>query len=192
MESDTEFGTEPDLAVSQPGQPGKRRRLLWLSGAALLLVILAGALILIRMRNPAAVPIPAQVGGLSLTSQAFGKEAAEHIAHLHGKDFPLTGAAVGEYGDGQVTLWVSRTLGRRSAQAQIRSMTDAIAKGTSPFEPIGVQDMGDCIVYTLTGMGQNHFYFSAGDQVIWLAVAPDRAEAALSGLLDYFAATSGC
>lgn len=149
-------------------------------------------LVTVRLRNPAAVPIPVEVGGLSLTSQAFGKQAAEHIAHLHGKDFPLTGAAVGEYGDGQATLWVSRTLGRRGAQAQIRSMTDAIANGTSPFEPTGVQDVAGCTVYVLTGMGQIHFYLSTGNQVIWLAAAADRAESALSGLLDYYAPTSGC
>jgi hypothetical protein len=157
-----------------------------------LLLVVTGLLILLRLRNPSPVPIPADVGGLPLMAHAFGKEAAEHIAHLHGKGFPLTGAAVGEYGNGQATIWVSRTFGRLGAQAQIRAMTDAIGQGTSPFEPTGVQDVNGCRVYTLTGMGQSHFYFQAGDQIIWLAVAPERAESALRGLLDYYGMGSGC
>lgn len=168
-----------------------KRRWFVLAGLVLLILITSGLLLQARLRNPAAISIPGTLDDLPLTAHAFGREAAAHIAHLHGKDFLLTDAAVGEYGNGQATVWVSTTWGRWGAQRQIRAMTDAIAEGTSPFEPSGAQDVEGCTVYALTGMGQAHFYFRTGDQIVWLAVASDQAESALRELLDYYAPVSG-
>lgn len=181
--SATDGGEQPLL---RSGARPWRRWLLLLGIGVLVLAAVGWFGVLSPLRNPAAVSIPAELTELPLTGHAFGREAAEHIAHLHKKRFPLTGAAVGDYGNGQATLWVSRTLGRWGAQAQLRAMTDSIAEGTSPFTPTGQRDVKGCGIYALTGMGQTHFYFSVGDRVIWLAVAPDRADAALRELLDYF------
>lgn len=164
-----------------------RRWALAFFGLGLLIAGVGWYGVLAPMRNPAAIPIPGAVAGLPLTGHAFGSEAAAHIAHLHGKGFPLTGAAVGEYGNRQATVWVSSANIAWAAQRQIQAMTDAIETGDSPFQPTGVSEMDGCPVYAVTGMGQHHYYFRAGNRLIWLAVAEEKAGDALRAVLDYYA-----
>ncbi len=160
-------------------------RLLILSGIVLLVGTLGWYAILTPLRNPKPLPIPPQLAGLPLTRHAFGRSAADEIARLHDSRFPLTGASVAEYGGGAITMWASATWGRWGAQYMTRSMTRAIERETTPFTPTGQRVVDGHRVYTLTGMEMSHFYFQVGDQVIWLAASPERADAALRDLLAY-------
>lgn len=168
-------------------------RLLILAGIVLLVGTVAWFDILTPLRDPKPLPIPAQLAGLPLTRHAFGRQAADEIARLHdgstgsprSSGFPLTGATVAEYGGGTITVWASETWGRWGAQYMTRSMTRAIDRETTPFTPTGQRVVDGHRVYTLTGMGMSHFYFQAGDQVIWLAASSDRADVALRDLLAY-------
>ena len=90
-----------------------------------------------------------------------------------------------EYGDGAAIVWASQTWGQWGAQYLVRSMTKAIEDSTSHFTPTGQRAMAGHTVYSLTSMGMSHFYFRAGNQVIWLGVTPSRAEDALRDLLAY-------
>ena len=63
---------------------------------------------------------------------------------------------------------------------------DRIAEGRSPFTSDGVRTIDKRPVYELTGLGQKHFYFQAGTQVIWLAADPALAEQALQQALQFF------
>jgi len=160
-------------------------RLLVLSGIVLLVGTVSWFAILTPLRDPAPLPIPAQLAGLPLTRHAFGRQAADEIARLHDSRFPLTGATVAEYGDGAAIVWASQTWGRWGARYMTRSMTRAIERETTPFTPTGQHVVDGHTVYTLRGMGMSHFYFQASDQVFWLAASPDRADAALRDLLAY-------
>lgn len=164
-------------------------RLLIFSGLVLLIGTLGWYAILTPLRNPKPLPIPGRLAGLPLTRHAFGRPAADEIARLHDSRFPLTGATVAEYGDGAAIVWASQTWGRWGAQYLVRSMTKAIEDSTSPFTPTGQRTMAGHKVYALTGMGMSHFYFRFGNQVVWLGVAPGRAEEALRDLLAYLDGT---
>lgn len=176
-----------DRPTRNPQRLAWKWRLLLLLGV-LLLISAAGWFALVRpLIEPAPLPLPARLAGLSLTRHAFGTQAASEIAHLHGRGFPLTGAAMAEYGDGASTLWVARTWGKWGAERLVRSMTAAIEDGTSPFTPTGWRMVGGRTVYTLDGMGMTHVYFQAGDWVIWLAASPEQADQALADLLAFTA-----
>lgn len=178
------MGTE-ERSISGARQRVWGPRLFILAGIALLAGTVVWFAILTPLRDPKPLPIPAQLAGLPLTRHAFGRQAADEIARLHGSGFPLTGATVAEYGDGAAIVWASQTWGQWGAQYLVRSMTKAIEDSTSPFTPTGQRTVAGHKVYVLAGMGMSHFYFGAGNQVVWLGVTPGHAEEALRDLLAY-------
>ena len=64
------------------------------------------------------------------------------------------------------------------------AMQQRIAVANSPFTPEGTREIGSRLVYVLSGMGQAHFYWQAGDKVVWLAAAPADAEQDVAELVQ--------
>jgi hypothetical protein len=127
------------------------------------------------------------VAGESLVSQVTGLNAVDEITQMHGKDFNLTDGARGSYGsNNEVIIWVSGSASEAGAAQLVIEMRDKIAEGNSPYETVGEEFIGGRMVYLLEGMGQMHYYFQSGDQVIWLAADPDVVEAALAQVLEYY------
>lgn len=138
--------------------------------------------------TPGPAPLPPMLAGLPLVEEQSGPEAAQNIAHLHQQTFPLSGAAVGTYGDtsSSATLWVSESpLGPLAANME-QAMEEAIAAGNSPFLPVGTREVERRLVRVLTGMGQTHFYFRSDNRVVWLAVDETLAEAALAAVIAFY------
>ena len=123
------------------------------------------------MREALEQSLPYQLGGLERGEVVRGTAALADIAHLHGKALSLTDATVSRYGAGgsQVTLWIGKTLSPKEAQALVGQMSAGVRKGRSPFS--GLQEMvsGGRTVYRLSGQGQEHVYFAAGEKVVWAA-----------------------
>ena len=65
-------------------------------------------------------------------------------------------------------------------------MRSRIAEGNSPFNPIGELENGQRTIYMLEGLGQTHFYFQSGKQIVWTAVDATLYEKALQQILDYY------
>lgn len=162
-----------------------------------LVYIIVGALFLLSgvgytlfwrtVENPSPAPLPEQVVGLPAARRTTGWQAVGEISRLHRKEFPLSSAAVGVYGsDQKVTLWVSGAPLELFAARMLSSMQDAIARGNSPFTPVGEERIGDRVIYVLNGMRQKHFYFQSGNLLIWLAADPSVAEKALKEILDFY------
>jgi hypothetical protein len=96
------------------------------------------------IRNPKAAGLPDQITDLPLIGKTTGQQARLELTRLHQKDFPLTSAAVGSYGEEhQVMLWVSGAPVTPLAQRLLVSMRDKIAEGKSPFTPSGERKDGD-------------------------------------------------
>ena len=151
-----------------------------------LVMLLAGGSLLAVNRlviGQGAITVPASLAGLPLSSQTTGRAALAEIERLHGKSFPMTDGAVARYGGDKATLWVSSTWLPFMAARQIETMTDRIAEGRSPFTPAGVDNVAGVTVYTLTGMGQIHYYFQLDRRVAWLAVSPQFAGQSLEELI---------
>jgi hypothetical protein len=172
------------------------RRTLALGLMALGALLLAGS-VLVYLRAASApaslgdVAVPTSLAGERQTSQLTGVAAVESLARLHGKDIPLVSGAEAVYGSGAATLWVSGAATEAAAAELVQVMADKIAKGRSPFTPLGTRPAGQARVYELTGMGQQHYYFQAGRLVIWLAASAPLAEAALQETLAFYQAQSG-
>jgi len=128
-----------------------------------------------------ALGLPRQLAGQPVSDLQTGTAALNTIEAMHGKGLALVGGAVAHYG--AATVWVARARDEAGAKSMTAAMKDRIAAGGSPFSPTGMRQDGGRTVYTLTGLGQAHFYWQAGDKVIWLAVAPVKAESALQELV---------
>jgi hypothetical protein len=125
--------------------------------------------------------MPKSLAGESLIAQKSGAVALTEIESLHGKGFDLTDGTVVRYGDAMV--WVAKAKDDATAQAMVDTMSRRIAEGRSPFTPTGTRQVNGRMVWTLTGMGQSHFYWQVGDKVTWLAISPDLAEQGLRELI---------
>ncbi len=158
---------------------------------ALGVLLMVGAIGLWLFPNLAAQPpsaeaVPDSVAGKPLSQKTVGPAAIEEVSQLHGKAFPLTAAAVAQYGGSQVTLWVAGAASDSAAAELVQSMTSRIAEGGSPFTPQGTRQVDGRSVYVLTGMGQRHFYFQARSLVIWLAADETLAEQALGQVNQFY------
>lgn len=125
--------------------------------------------------------LPARLAGVTASQPEFGADALQNIELMHGKGFPMTNGAVVHYGS--ATAWVAQATDQSAAKALTDDMTAKIAGGRSPFSPTGMRQVGGRAVYTLTGMGQSHFYWQAGAKVVWLAIDPGQSGAGLQELV---------
>ncbi len=133
----------------------------------------------------ASLTVPKSLAGKSLITQKSGAVALAEIESLHGKGFELTDGTVIRYGD--ATVWVAKAKDEAAAKAMVDTMTRRIAaariaEGSSPFTPKGTRPINGRTVWTLTGMGQSHFYWQTSDKVTWLAISPALAEQGLREL----------
>ena len=125
--------------------------------------------------------VPRSLAGKSLIAQKSGAVALAEIETLHGKGFEMTDGTVVRYGDAMV--WVAKVKDDATAQAMVDTMTRRITEGRSPFTPTGTRQVNERMVWTLTGMGQSHFYWQTSDKVTWLAISPALAEQGLRELM---------
>lgn len=163
-----------------------RRLPLFLLAIAGFVLLLAGVTLQLAQRRATAVTtgagadissLPRQLAGQDMTASETGQAALAEIETMHGKGFAPIGGQAAHYGD--ATLWVASTQDANGAREMTDSMTARIAEGRSPFQPTGFRQVNGHTVYTLTGMDQSHFYWQAGDQVAWLAIAADKSEQGL-------------
>lgn len=135
--------------------------------------------------DPASGPAPAMLGSLALASLSQGEDAKAQVEQLHGKSLGagLEAAWVAHYGQPeQATLWVSRSLRQKDADALLARMRERIGEGGSPFtNPRTIQ--AGITVNVLDGMGQQHFYFELDKDIYWLAASPESGRAILDELL---------
>jgi hypothetical protein len=163
---------------------------------AVLLLFLAGfgllfaGLFLLRAPDttaagqPAAGPssgLPDRLGRATATNVQTGQAAMSTIESLHGHGFALTDAAVAQYGG--ATVWVAQSRDEQGAADMTAAMQKRIAVTNSPFTPEGTREIGSWLVYVLSGMGQAHFYWQAGDKVVWLAAPLAEAEQDVADLV---------
>jgi hypothetical protein len=161
-----------------------------------IVLITAGVLIVVasfgwfiyeqKIDNPALVSIPDNLDDLILVDQMTGRQAAQDFSQLHGKQFPLTSGAVGIYGNRQATLWVAGTPLKFMAAEMIIAMRDKISEGRSPFTATGDFLDNGRTIYSLEGMGQDHYYFQSNNLIIWLAVDTNFADSALEQLQEVY------
>lgn len=120
-------------------------------------------------------------------NEVTGKAALSEFSQLHGKSLSILSGSRATYGAGnQVTLWVAGTASTDDTRQLLGDMRDKIAEGKSPFQPKENRHVGERMIYTLDGMGQKHFYFQSGKNLIWLAANAEIADRALQEALNNY------
>ena len=172
--------------VSQNQIAVRNRIPLILSGLGLVLLLVGIVQLVADQRRliKESVAVPPGLAGMPLTAQVYGRPALAEIEQMHGKGFLLVDGAVGHYGEGAATVWISGTWVPFLAARQVEDMRDRIAEGRSPFEAVGSREMDGTTIYVLVGMGQMHYYFQVDQRVVWLAASPELAEQCLQELLS--------
>jgi hypothetical protein len=155
-----------------------------------ILIILSAVGILLHpklARSPQKELLPQSLGGLPLNQAVYGPEAIAGVIELHGVDFALEDAAIGQYGaQGEITLWVSVEPDEPTAAELNDLMTEKINEGRSPFTLPVIQQIDGTPIYVLEGLGQMHYYWQAGDLILWLAADYDIANQVLGECLDFY------
>ena len=182
--------------VVYPPMNEKKMSILSSKWVSLILMVL-GAAILITLfvffifgfPSPKSVDrlLPEQIAGYQLSKQITGSEAVDEFAQLHGKHLAVTSGAKGIYGEwNAVTLWVATADTTERANTLLVDMELKISEGRSPFtfkDP--VQD-GNRTIYRLDGMGQSHYFFQSGKNLVWLSANPNIADQSLKQVLEFY------
>ena len=132
--------------------------------------------------------LPHRLAGLERREVVQGPEALAEVAGLHAKGLPLTAGTIGRYGAGatRATLWVGWALGPEQADALVEHMTAGIRRGGSPFRAVEAVVSGERPVVRLTGMGQQHVYFAAGNRIVWAAADSALIQPVTEELLRWY------
>ena len=158
-----------------------------LTGMLIFVISIGFLLLKPSVESAKSATLPDQVSGLRLSNTSSGNKALLEIAQLHGKEFPLVSGAVGKYGDhNQVIIWVAEAEDQAAAEEVLLAMRDQIAEGNSPFTPTGELQNGNRTIFTLDGLGQVHFYFQSGKQLVWVAADVPLVEKTLQQVVDLF------
>lgn len=117
--------------------------------------------------------VPKELGGLKLAGQLMGQDAIASISELHGKDVGVIDGYMARYrgGGADVMLWMGQAKSPADAADLLTGMTGGIARGNPNFSNLEKLNVDGVTVYTVTGGGERHFYYSREDKVIWLAVS---------------------
>ncbi len=131
---------------------------------------------------------PSELAGLDVTEVRTGAAAQAVVSRLHGGSVSGQEDGVVYYGPGrggpQATVYVSAFADTGSAADAFRRMDEGIARGGTPFHHRVVNIRSGREVVLTMGLGQTHYYFQDDNRVFWLSAVPERAQDALSELLD--------
>lgn len=119
--------------------------------------------------------LPKNLVGLVLKDFYGGERAQKEIERLHGNKVVVKSGYVGYYSDGarSATFWVSEAESEEEATALLTRMKDSISKGGTPFsapQSAAIPGLEAIKVYTVTGMGQAHYFWVKKNLVIWVAL----------------------
>ena len=161
--------------------------ILFVTGVALLF---GAGLYYFHTREPVtsgqAKNVPEILANLPMVRIVTGQEAINLIHQLHGNDFSLKDGTVATYGNQNATLWVSDAGSVSAASKLTELMSDRISAGNSPFSVLGDFELDGQTVHALDGMGQAHYYWQAGNMVIWLAVDVPVAQQAVIECVEFY------
>ena len=156
--------------MRQPGRRAIGPMIVMAIGLVVLIIAAMAAPVALRLMNPGAAALPPMLGGMPIQGAIYAAQAVDTIDQMHSKSFPLSSGAVGVYGPfNEAVLYISGAPTEGLAKRMTVEMTERISESETPYTPTGEELIGPTRVYVLEGHGQQHFYFQAGDLLVWLA-----------------------
>ena len=131
--------------------------------------------------------LPPKLGDLSIAKVIKDGDATAIINKMHGKKLDDCKNFIGYYGNNKQKniLYVSVYESSEKAETNIMNMVMKMAEGSSVFSPLIYCEMGDNVHFESNGMGLKHYFYRAGNILIWWQVEPDKAETTYNDLLKY-------
>lgn len=146
--------------------------------------LLSGAVLSLLLSAPAiaGLAVPEELAGLPLAHSQQGAEARAEIERLHGKSIAMRDGYVAHYGlqPPAAMLYVALARDEAAARQQVEQMTNRLRTSQATFTHLRESTRHGLRVYSTLGLGQVHYYFQRGAQVIWIAADPQVAQAALA------------
>jgi hypothetical protein len=157
-----------------------------LRNQALLVSLCAGAIVL-PIILPAFVgpPFPGELGSLRLIRSVTGDDARAVVDRLHGMTVSQRQNSIGFFSgeNGLATVYVSTYLTAEEARSVERGMAGRIGAGNGVFGHYHRATVEGKDVSICYGVGQAHFFYSAGRRLYWLSADMPVAFEAVRALL---------
>lgn len=128
--------------------------------------------------------LPERLGSMTLTKSITGQKALDELDRLHKElTYKPDNAAIGFYGQ-KAIIWLSFESSEKNAENLVARMPkkQVSKSGFSGFKKEKIKGVN---VLSVQGMGWQHYYFSRGKAVVWLAADKGVARTALQNLLTY-------
>lgn len=144
----------------------------WIRWQVLVPIPILGGLILYLFVVPEEGEVPFRLGGLELRRTLDKQESARIINHLHGKGVTPIENVIGLYESeaGEAVVYKSKYSTAIEAQAALKRMASLIEEGNPIFDNYRIEVIRGKQISFCVGQGQDHYFFSAGDKLYWLAV----------------------
>ncbi len=130
--------------------------------------------------------VPKSLGALELERAVTGDDARALVDRMHSRAVSPSRSTVGLYGgpQGEATLYISLYAHADSAAAVLEQMAQGIERPSSPFHQLRLLPAAGYRTYMCLGMGQAHFFFACGEQLVWLSVDIPLAQATLDAVVQ--------
>ncbi len=119
----------------------------------------------------------ANIGTLELVDLLQGDVAKESIVQLHRTNMELKDAYVAKYvGENkQFTIWASVAPSVQEAEGQLQIMHNKM-DASSVFTGHQTSLINGKEYHFVKGMGQDHYFYQRGDDVIWIAIQTSQQD----------------
>ena len=131
--------------------------------------------------------LPGDFFELHLDNKLHGAEALEYVNNLHLQDVAADSNKIGFYNGykGNAIIYISYYQSEESAKTEEKKMTEKISPENSVFVMGEYQEIEGKNIYRTYGMGQTHYVFSFGKELIWISLGTLWAEDFLKEYLHY-------
>lgn len=148
------------------------------------LIIMVATTWLWTCSSDSKVRMPQSVAGDQLTEVVRGAAASKIITEMHGKSLGTDHYEIGYYGPKaeKNILYLSIFPDEQTAKQDYMDMSMKMSQGTPVFTPLKVENKGDQVRFTTTGMGKAHFMFRDKETLIWWQGDTARIDEAIADL----------
>lgn len=130
--------------------------------------------------------LPRQMVGYKQTLVLRDAGGLAEVQRLTERSIAVRSGGFAVYGGGAVSVWAASAQDTAAARQWVDGVSGRVAAGDTPFHADSVRVIGGREVRMFTGLGQRHFCFRAGRNVVWLASNSGHATEALGEALKFY------
>jgi hypothetical protein len=132
----------------------------------------AGIVAYLILSGSPPLQLPGKIGTLGLAYTVDGERANDILNRMHGMEVTPSRNLIGMYASASAgaVLYLSEYASAKDARFSFEKMARRIETGNPVFTGYRILRLGTTDVSVCFGQGQDHYFFSAGKILYWLAV----------------------